>query len=536
MATLKCAIYCRLSRDDGTIDDSSSIQTQKEALSRYAALNNFEIYKIYVDDGISGTHDNRPGFQEMIRDADLGCFQVLLTKDLSRLARNYLQAGFYMEEFFPKHHIRYIAVNDNYDSFKDDNEFAPFKNIINEWYAKDISKKVKYAFNNMKKQGKIPSGTTALFGYVYDKDKNRIIDPEAADVIRKIFNLYLKLQSSFAVKKALKEEGVYCPGYYLYLHQGINKAKYEGCCEEEKTDWSTHRLIEILRNREYKGDLVLSKTHIDKIGSNHEVRTKKEDMIIFENKFEPIISQEVFDVVQKMLDNNKIQRLPIEIDTYKSLFICSHCGMPLKFNRMKKNGKYEFYYYCRNEKCEDKTRIRKEILDDLISSESKRIKDSIINHKDDFIKYAKEYEKKNNTTNDIDYNEINKLKDRQKQIDIFIEKLINGNIEGKIPDSTYNTMLQKYKKEHDSLKLKINQLIDVKPSVSANSYLDLFIDAVERLDVNKFNYEIFTFIIDRIAVDIKKTSYFGRKYKFKMHYKLKKEMVEGFINELEASK
>ena len=177
MDKFKCAIYCRLSKDDGTLDDSSSIQTQKDALTKYAIDNNFEIFDIYCDDGFSGTNVERPAFKRMIKDIEMRKINIVLTKDLSRLSRNYLQAGYYMEDFFPSHKVRYIAVNDNYDSEREDNEFAPFKNIINEWYAKDISKKIKYAFTNMMKAGRIPGGDVPLFGYDYDENRKRVINP-----------------------------------------------------------------------------------------------------------------------------------------------------------------------------------------------------------------------------------------------------------------------------------------------------------------------------------------------------------------------
>lgn len=532
MATLKCAIYCRLSCDDGTIDDSSSIQTQKDALSKYALQNGYEIFKIYVDDGISGTHDQRPGFQSMLRDAELGLFQILLTKDLSRLARNYLQAGYYMEEFFPKHHIRYIAVNDNYDSFKDDNEFAPFKNIINEWYAKDISKKVRYALANKRKAGIITTGTTPLFGYAYDNEKRRVIDPEAASIVKFIFEEYIKVQSSLQLKRILKEKKIYTPAYYFYIKYGVNKNKYQNCSEEEKYNWNNHRVSAILRNSEYTGDLILAKTHIDKIGSKHEVKTEKENLVIHKKKFEPIISDDLFNDVQRIMDGNKTQRLPIEVNKYKSLLLCPYCYQPLKYRQCRG---YQVYT-CRNIHCGQRTMTRMSIVDEAISNEIKLLKKVILNDKDKFINYAKDYSKKYQRSNTVDYKKISELKKRNAQIDQFIEKLIEGNISGSIPDSTYNTMLQKYKREHDDNDLKLKSLTDIKPNVDYTYYLDKFIESVERINPDVFDYEIFNALVTNIEIKVDKISQLKRNYHFKFFYRINGKMLEDYINEFKTIK
>lgn len=531
MLSTKCAIYCRLSRDDGTFDESSSIQTQKDALRKYALQNGFEIYKIYIDDGISGTHDNRPGFQEMLSDIEMGKFQVLLTKDLSRLARNYLQAGYYMEEFFPKHHIRYIAVNDNYDSLKNDNEFAPFKNIINEWYAKDISKKVKYAFNNMKKAGIIPTGLTALYGYKYDDKRNRIIDEEAANVVRYIFDLYIKYQSGYRIMKILCDEKVYTPGYYFYIKYGINKKKYENIKEEDKYKWNCKGINKILRNSEYKGDLILNKTYIKKIGSNKEVRTKKEDFLIHKNRFEAIVDETTFDDVQRLLDKNKTARIPVEENPYKSLFICANCLKPLKYA----NHNYHKVYECTNSKCNMHVRIKKEIADKTIENEMTYIKDALLDCKDKLEVYAKDYVNRNIKPNIVDNNELKVLKTKLNQIELFIEKLIENSISNIIPQNTFDKMMKKYKNEYEELELKIKNILNNKPPENHLKYLTKFIEGLNNINPKEFDYEIFSSLVTDINVNMQKTSYHNRTYDFKFNYKISNEIIKGFINEYKTN-
>ncbi len=366
MTKVKCAIYCRLSKDDGTSDDSSSIQTQKDALSKYAISNNYDIYDIYVDDGYSGTNFNRPAFKRMIEDIEKKCFKVILTKDLSRLSRNYLQAGFYMEDFFPKHKIRYIAVNDNYDSSIGDNEFAPFKNIINEWYAKDISKKVKYAFNNMAKEGIITTGKTPLYGYDYDDKRRRIINEETAEVIRTIFNMYIKCQSTTKIKNYLEENKIINPGYYFYLNNGINSKKYANCSEEDKYRWHKAAISRLLTNEEYTGTLICNKTKQEKLGGRKGIKTEPEERVVHHDKFEGIITRELFKEVRKLALKNKNHSIPIEQNKYRGLLTCDYCGKQLVFTRP--NSK-KHIYRCNNQSCQNRHIVNIDVLDKHIKNE-----------------------------------------------------------------------------------------------------------------------------------------------------------------------
>ena len=209
------AIYCRLSREDEDSSQSLSIQNQKEFLTDYANKNNWNIYDYYIDDGYTGTNFNRPGFKRMINDIENKLINIVITKDLSRLGRNYLDTGRYTEEYFPLHNIRYIAVNDNFDSNNSDNEFAPFKNIINEWYAKDISRKVKSTFKLKTEKGILFKSSYPLYGYKYDDTGNRIIDEQVVDNVRLVFDLHIKGYNANQIAKKLTEMKVYTPKNYF---------------------------------------------------------------------------------------------------------------------------------------------------------------------------------------------------------------------------------------------------------------------------------------------------------------------------------
>ena len=186
------AIYCRLSREDGDNIESSSIASQKKYLTEYATKNGYKIFDTYIDDGYSGTDFDRPDFKRMISDVEKGFIDAVIVKDLSRLGRNYLKSGYYLEEYFPQKNVKFIAINDAYDSSVGDNEFAPFKNIMNEWYAKDISKKITTTHRLHQEKGIIPTGKLPLYGYTYDKDRRRIPDIETAGVVKFIYEQYIQ--------------------------------------------------------------------------------------------------------------------------------------------------------------------------------------------------------------------------------------------------------------------------------------------------------------------------------------------------------
>lgn len=208
-------IYCRLSREDeNKSGDSSSIQNQKEILTEYVNKLNWNLVNVYIDDGFTGTDFNRPGFKQMLNDIELGLINCVVTKDLSRLGRNYIQTGQYLEEYFPEKGVRYIAVNDNYDSFTDNNELGPFKNIINEWYAKDISKKIRFSLNSMAQRGERRKTAVPLYGYQFDSNGNRYLDPNSSNVVQLIFSKFLEMKSTYRVANFLNEQKIYSPRYY----------------------------------------------------------------------------------------------------------------------------------------------------------------------------------------------------------------------------------------------------------------------------------------------------------------------------------
>ena len=251
------ALYCRPSREDEKVETSGSIETQKEILKRYAFDNNLLNTKYYIDDGYSGTNFDRPGFQELRKDIENTLVSVVITKDLSRLGRDYLQTGYYIEHYFPLNDVRFIAINDNVDSSKENNELTPFKNIMNEWYAKDISKKVRSAYRSKALKGDF---TGAYAPYGYDKDPNSnnklVVNSEQALIVKKIFELYLNDVSPYKIGKILKQDKVLSPRADLNNKTGTYNSS---SVEKYPYDWSNRTIMQILKNEEYVGSIVCNK-------------------------------------------------------------------------------------------------------------------------------------------------------------------------------------------------------------------------------------------------------------------------------------
>ena len=534
MDKLKCAIYCRLSKDDGTLDDSSSIQTQKDALTKYAIDNNFEIFDIYCDDGFSGTNVERPAFKRMIKDIEMRKINIVLTKDLSRLSRNYLQAGYYMEDFFPSHKVRYIAVNDNYDSEREDNEFAPFKNIINEWYAKDISKKIKYAFTNMMKAGRIPGGDVPLFGYDYDENRKRVINPETSKIVELIFKKYIELQSSTKITRYLNENKIICPGYYNYLKYGTNPKRYANCSEEEKTRWTSRGVARILNCVDYTGTLCIGKTKNEKLGGKKGVPVNKEDWFIHENAHEAIVDKETFDLIQTIKHGHKNQSISPDENKFMNILFCKYCGHPMLFNR---GHTRPAFYLCNNKECENRHQVYKNIIYDVTKNEIKMLKELILNNQTELINYAKDYSKNKGKKNNTDAKLLANLKAKAKQVDNYITKLFEASVDGKIPESTYNTMLSKYTAEKEQIEKQIAMLAPTNIDVNYEEYLNSFIKALKEYDEDNLSNEVLMAIFSKIEIEVEKTCHRGKaKKRIYFHYHKLTRLLEDFINDKQTKK
>ena len=346
------AIYLRLSRDDQNGDaESMSIAHQRDMLLAYCEERGWKIYDIYIDDGFTGTNFERPGFQRMIKDIEAGNINMVLTKDLSRLGRNYVMTGQYTDFFFPEHGVRYVAVNDSYDSAKEDNDIAPFKNILNEMYAKDISKKIRSVRQISAKQGKF-MGSKPPFGYVKSpEDKHLlVIDPPAAEIVKRLFREFVGGESGRNIATKLNAEGVDTPAEYYFKQTGKRATR-----SNTLQQWGSCTIMQLLRNQVYIGDMVQCKRKVSSFKTKKRLVTNPDNWVIVKGTHEPIIDRFTWECVQKRMDamkhapsHNTIRvNSTDEINVFSGIIRCADCGAAMAFNRkVEKSGVVRRFYRC----------------------------------------------------------------------------------------------------------------------------------------------------------------------------------------------
>lgn len=462
------AIYLRLSRDDGNAE-SMSIANQRDMLTAYCEERGWKIYDIYVDDGFTGTNFERPGFQRMIEDIEKGYINVVLTKDLSRFGRNYIVTGHYTDFFFPEHGVRFVAVNDSYDSNQDDNDIAPFKNILNEWYAKDISKKVRTARGTSAKQGKF-MGSKPPFGYVKSPENKHmlIIDPPAAEIVKRLFREFAGGESGRSIAATLNAEGVDTPAEYYFKQTGKRATR-----GDNKQLWGSCTIMQLLRNQVYMGNMVQSKRKVSNYKSKKRHVTDPDDWVVVYNTHEALIDKYTWDCVQRRMDATK--RAPSnhaikvtsknEISLFSGIIRCADCGAAMAFNqRKRKNGNVKKIYRCSRYNnggkgaCTTHT-IDAEILESIILSDIQHHAQMAIKNErklfDRLISFSgKELENKRTAQEKslrIALNRITFIHEASKQL--FEEKL-----KGNVPDSLFKKMLSDYEREIAVLEEKASEI------------------------------------------------------------------------------
>lgn len=366
--TYKAGLYLRLSKDDELAGESVSIGTQRSILTDYCNTHGYLVHKIYIDDGYSGMNFARPGFQELIEDVERGAVNMVITKDLSRLGRDYIMTGYYSEIFFQAKGIRYIAIADDFDSQHGNNEIAPFKNILNEMYARDISQKVKNAKHQRAKQG-LFIGSQTPYGYRKSpNNKNRlIIDPEAAEVVRLIFSLAESGLGNIAIASVLKENKIVAPSVYKYQHGDQRFARYPAVKSGDFYSWCHGTIGQILNNRTYTGVLISLKTETQNCKTKQRVPVLPENQIITPNAHDAIISQEQFEIVQQIRAGHTCYANTRRFNLFRGKLFCECCGHPLTISKKKLlDGTVDMYFcmyhYLHPEVCSRTHRIYHEML------------------------------------------------------------------------------------------------------------------------------------------------------------------------------
>ncbi|MBQ3524593.1 MAG: recombinase family protein [Clostridia bacterium] len=456
------AIYCRLSRDDGTDSESNSIGNQKKLLSQKAKELKLTNTKYYVDDGYTGTNFNRPGFQAMLEDIEMGYVTTVMVKDLSRLGRDYVSVGHYTDNFFPDHNIRFIAVNDLVDSNDGDNEIAPFKNIMNEMYARDISRKVRSSHRIRGNLGEPLSQPP--YGYMKDPQNKKkwIVDTEAAEVVKSIFAMCIEGKGNETIARILQENKVMIPMAY-WQSKGLNKGGKK--TQPDPYKWCKTTVQKILAQQEYCGDVINFKTYSKNFKNKKRLQNPEENWKIFKNVHEPIIDRDTFETVQKMKAKGK-RRAPNPEHAAKNMFCgllyCADCGSPLWFNVNHPNTDIK-YFMCSNYKgrrgtCEGTHYVRADSLEQIVMLELRNLASFLVEYEEAFtdILEAKTNKSILNQQKFLE-SSIDKSVARTKEIAVMYEKLFEKHINGIVNEESFMQLSQKYETERDELKVKIRQ-------------------------------------------------------------------------------
>lgn len=479
------ALYERLSKDDDMAGESNSITNQKLFLEKYAREQGLSNIRHFTDDGYTGRNFNRPGFIEMLKEVEAGNVGTVIVKDLSRLGRNYLQVGFYTEILFPQKDVRFIAINNNVDSNNQtENDFTPFLNIMNEWYAKDTSNKIKAVFNARMAEGKRCSGSIP-YGYnrLPDDKQTLVVDTAVSDVVKRIFTLASEDKGPTAIARILSEEKVLCPAAYTakYHPEQSNTKYYSG-----EYEWNATTVSSILKRQEYLGHTVLKKTVCTNFKTNKRRQSTQDELLFFPNTHEPIIEQELWDVVQK-----KRSRTPRTTPTGKrqhrlsGYLFCSDCGTRLALQTHKKKNSDDVYYFFRCSAYGQRERsctahhVNADTIEALLLSSLQRLCKLIIDNEDEFARQLQEQKhNRMNKTSDKYFLEFNETKRRYDEVEVLTCGLYENYTNGVISERQYKILCTRYDNELNELEGKMNRLkeqmeTDNQPVIQKDRFISL---------------------------------------------------------------
>ena len=499
------ALYCRLSRDDELQGDSNSIKNQKAILQKYADDNGFRNTEFFVDDGYSGTNFDRPDWQRLSAMIDDGKIGTIIVKDMSRLGRDYLQVGMYTEMIFPNADIRFIAINNGVDSINGtENDMTPFINLFNEFYAKDASRKVRAVFKAKGMSGK-PLATNPPFGYIKDpNDKNHwIIEEKAASVVREIFDLCVSGYGPSQICGVMMQKGYMNPTAYM-LSIGVSVSDNRTVGDDYARQPAT--VAHILSRQEYIGHTVNFKTYRKSYKCKKQLHNDPSEWQVFENTHEPIVTKEVFDIVQRIRDGKR-RRTPMgEMPILSGMVFCADCGRKLyqvRCSTMKQKEYMVCSGYRKIRGACTSHQVRNEVLEDLLLEKIRNIIAFVGRHEDMFVRLVTE-----NEQNKLDRSlrdgkrELDQAKARMHKLDEIIQKLYEDNVDGKISDDRFSKMSANYEEEQATLESRVTALQDMIATATAkNDAAESFLKLVrERKDVRELTAKIIREFVDKIYV------------------------------------
>jgi len=525
--------YCRLSKDDGSDNESASISTQKKILNDYIVQHGWRLVRFYVDDGYSGTNFNRPDFQQMIADIEAGLIDCVITKDLSRLGRNYLDCGLYLEMFFPEHNVRYISVNDGVDTNnRAATDITPFRNILNEMYASDISTKIKSAYRARFNSGKF-MGTSAPYGYRKDpNDHNHLlIDENVAPIVRKIFDLALEGNGISRIRRYLNEQHILRPSAYQSVNGGIDYERFFEGNDENRYIWSENSVRMILRSAVYAGNLVGYKRPTINMKTKKRRSILPEDWSVIPNTHEGIVTQEEFDLVQRMMDN----RRPRENSGYDNVFAgiikCADCGYAMSAcsaNRRKRPDIIDcVVYYCGNYDrygtmtCSSHKLEARDLIDLVLADINKWARLTVRNDK-----AAATLQRRLNSVSTTECAELErekrKLQKRLTELDRLFTALYEDRVMERITERNYAAMSEKYVAEQLDIEARLEQIeTDITAKKKANDGVESFVSLIQNYQgITELTAAIVNALIDRITVSERRVTESGEiEQTVKIYYK-----------------
>lgn len=506
----KAALYCRLSVDDGRLGESVSIGSQKILLEQYCKDHAIMDYEIYDDDGYSGTNFDRPSFQRMYEDIRNGLIDTVIVKDQSRFGRSYIEVGMYVEQF-KELGVRFIAVSDNYDSMKNDNDMMfPMRNVLNDYFAREASIKTKCAKKAKAKAGQC-IGSRPPFGYKLDPNDRHhlIIDEPAAETVRRIFRMAAQGIGYNKTAKIFREEKVLTPIAYFNLH---NPDYYKSDYWRKEFDWHVTSIRVILEKEVYLGKLIYGKQKSKSMKSKQKVKCPREDWIVVENCHKPIITQELWNSAHRMLSSKRRPTQTGEVQMFAGLLYCADCGHALTYSQKKRNdGSYHGAYSCWLYKTHGKEYcashyITYDAVYDIVLQDVRRVLKVCRADKEQFREMLNNRCSDNSGQRIVQLEkDIRKAQERISELDRIMNRLYEDNALGRIPESRYGQMTKTYESEQAELKNSIPGLRRELEALKAGTdAAERFTEVIDRYTkIRELNAEILNELIERIVVHSK---------------------------------
>lgn len=508
----KTALYCRLSQDDGIDGDSNSIQNQKAILQKFAEDHHFPSPRFYVDDGFSRGNFQRPAFQQMISDMENGEIGIIVTKDLSRLGRNQLHTGLYIEERFPMFGVRYIAINDNVDTDSNEsNDLMPFKNLFNEWFIRDTSRKIRAVLKAKAERGE-RLGTRAPYGYRKDPDtKKLIVDEEAAAIVRRIFAMCAGGSGPSQIARILKKEQILTPTMYAYTRFGMNHT----CLDTAHPyNWSDSAIANLLENEIYLGNTVNMKYSTKSYKDKRRVEHPREECMVFENTHPALITREVWDIVQRVRKNKRRLTKMEEQNKYSGLVFCADCGSNMVLHRAHTMSASYNHFTCRTYKKDGESctghYIRECVLDEVVLEDLRRVTAMARERPEEFAAYigsrqSAEIQREIRRQE----KELAAMRKRKAELDAIFKKLYEDSVLSRITTEQFQMLSSSYTEEQNQIAAGIPQKeADIQRLRETVSGTDSFLDKAKRYtDITELTPELLRLYIEKIVVHEKEVKW-----------------------------